>query len=536
MCVAGAPAFGQVPVFGQTTQPAQASQPYPVLGTATGARPSGSAIFPVAASIQGAPAASQPAAAQTVPTQPPGTPELLPPSDNPPSAVDQSIFSPPSWLNFSVDFKDGVFFKTNDGLFSLRINNLLQADYRDFAHTAQDKHVPAGLDDNFTIPRYWLILRGNATEYVDYQLIIATGVASNDTGGPATVNLLDAFLDFNPFGQEAKELFQLRVGRFKTPFLYQFYKLSPQDTVTPELSMFSTNFLQNRQDGAMVHGLLFDKRLDYAAGIFNGVPNSYEVSQSNREGIFYLGFAPFLLNEGSVFQNLNLIGSAAVGDQFGIASVPAALGTAIPSAGPPNNLHLSPTFLVFAPPAGLKNGAAVTVQHGARAVWDFEVVYSWRSFNLFAEYDAGYSTYALADAKNGVIKGTTNEVSLSGYSVAATYFLTGEQITPARRRVQPLRPYSWTNGGCGAFEAYGRFSNLVLGSNVFTDNFASSKLFANEVNATDVGVNWYLNEYIKVIFDWQHAMFNQPITLTGASGGNTTKTEDLFWARFQLYY
>lgn len=52
--------------------------------------------------------------------------------------------------------------------------------------------------------------------------------------------------------------------------------------------MFGTNFLQNRQVGAMVHDKILDKRLDYAAGIFNGAPNSYEVPFSNKEGIFFL--------------------------------------------------------------------------------------------------------------------------------------------------------------------------------------------------------------------------------------------------------
>jgi phosphate-selective porin OprO and OprP len=75
-----------------------------------------------------------------------------------------------------------------------------------------------------------------------------------------------------------------------------------------------------------------------------------------------------------------------------------------------------------------------------------------------------------------------------------------------------------------------------MGSSVFTDKLANPALFANSVNATDVGVNWYLNEYLKLVFDWQHAMFNQPVSLTGAPGGNTIKNEHLFWLRFQLYY
>jgi phosphate-selective porin OprO/OprP len=421
---------------------------------------------------------------------------------------------------YSLDFKNGVLFKTNDGMFSLRINNLLQVDYRDFSHTAQGVHTATSLQDNFTLARWWIYFTGNVTEYVDYQLVTAAG-AANSGIGPANINVLDAFLDFNPFGKDLKEYFQIRVGRFKTPYLYQFYKLSPMEFVTPELSMFSTNFTQNRQLGIMAHGLVFDKRVDYAAGIFNGTPNTLEVAHSDREGVVYLGLYPFVNDQDSIFKHLVLVGSYAFGEQNGLVA-PAALGTAVPSNGPPNNLLISPTFLVFNP---------TTTQAGMHELWAFDLIWAIRSFNLYAEYTAGFQHYGLTTAPGKIFP-----VSLSGYSIAATYFLTGEEITPDRRRIKPLSPYNWQCGGCGAFEVFGRFSNLVLGSNVFTDKLANPDIFASSVNATDVGVNWYLNEYIKLIFDWQHAWFNHEVSLTAAPGGNMTKQEDIFWWRFQLYY
>ena len=435
------------------------------------------------------------------------------PASAPSGAAAPSLTAP----GYSVDFKDGVLFKTNDGLFSLRVNNLLQVDYRDFAHTAGDTHTPTSLHDNFTVSREWLYFRGNVTEYLDYQTVIAAGAAASPTG-PSTVNLLDAYLDFNPFGADVKELFQFRVGRFKTPFLYQFYTLSPQDFISPELSMFGTNYLQNRQMGAMAHGKLFQQRLEYAAGMFNGAPNSYEVTFNNREAVLFLGYTPFLHNEGSIFQNLMLVGSYANGRQFGPA-IPARLTTAVPAAGPPDNSLISPTFTTFAPAA---------IQNGPRTLWDLEVLWAYKSFNFYGEYDAGNVSYGLATDPTAQVP-----VSVSGWSAAATYFFTGEEITLNRRRVQPLRHYNWKCGGCGALEGYARYSNLVLGSNVLTSHVASPLGNASGVNATDVGVNWYLNQYVKIVFDWQHGMFNAPVMLAPE---RAIKTEDMFWTRFQLYY
>lgn len=418
---------------------------------------------------------------------------------------------------YSVDFKDGVLFKTSDGQFSLRINNLMQVDYRDFAHTAGDSHTPTSLHDNFTLSREWIYFRGNATEYLDYQTVIAAGAGVSVTG-PSTVNLLDAFLDFNPFGAEVKEKFQFRVGRFKTPFLYQFYILSPAEFITPELSMFSTNYLQNRQMGAMAHGKLCDQRLEYAAGVFNGTPNSFEVPFSNRESIFFLSYSPFRKEEGTVFQNLMLVGSYAVGRQFGPA-IPRELSTAVPSAGPPLNALISPTFIHFAPAAE---------QKGPRAFWDVELLWAYKSFNFYSEYNAGYVTYGAANAPALVVP-----VSVSGWSAAATYFFTGEEIDLSRRRIQPRRPYNWKCRDFGALEGFARYSNLILSGNVLTPDVASPTREANGVNATDIGVNWYFNQYVKIVLDWQHARFNKPIELAPT---RAIRNEDMFWVRFQLYY
>jgi phosphate-selective porin OprO/OprP len=391
----------------------------------------------------------------------------------------------PRWI---IDFKDGALFKTDDDQFSLRINNLLQADYRNFSQTAQGAHNATGLQDNFSIAREWLYFRGNVTEYVDYQVVFNTGVQSNNTSGAGTLNVLDAFVDFNPFGSEAKEYFQIRLGRFKTPFLYQFYNWSPMDFLTPELSMFGTNFFQNWQNGLMVHGLLADKRIDYAAGIFNGQPNTFEATQSSRDGIFYLGLAPFLLDEQSPLQNLNLVASAVSGAQFGAAN-PASLGTAVPSAGPPSNVLISPTFLTFSPSGGVGGAGATTVQNGSKNIWDFEVLWAVQSLNLYAEYNGGNSTYAIQGADGRIVPGTTAQVPLTGYSIAGSYFLTGESISASqRRRIKPLRPCK-IGEGLGAFEAFTRYSLLTLGSNVFTDHLANPDIFANSVRAWDTGLN-----------------------------------------------
>ena len=121
--------------------------------------------------------------------------------------------------------------------------------------------------------------------------------------------------------------------------------------------------------------------------------------------------------------------------------------------------------------------------------------------------------------------------------VQASYFLTGEKLTRRVNVVRPLNDFGYNKKGqfgWGAFEVHARFSELDLGKQLFAAGFADPNLWTNHASATDVGMNWYLNYYTKVYFDWQHAFYGNPIT-TG-SNGHFMSTTDLYWLRFQLFF
>ena len=120
-------------------------------------------------------------------------------------------------------------------------------------------------------------------------------------------------------------------------------------------------------------------------------------------------------------------------------------------------------------------------------------------------------------------------------SAQAYYFLTGEQI---KRRVDvtPNRNFTIRNGritGPGAIEVHARFADFNVGHDVFTAGLADPNLWTNQVYAIDTGVNWYLNQYTKIYFDWQHSIFGNRV-FNGQSAFH--KAADLFWLRFQLFF
>ena len=63
--------------------------------------------------------------------------------------------------------------------------------------------------------------------------------------------------------------------------------------------------------------------------------------------------------------------------------------------------------------------------------------------------------------------------------------------------------------------------------------FADPNLWSNQAVTTELGLNWYWNEYIKMYMFWLHGEFADPVQYRP---GGLQKTADMFWLRFQLYF
>lgn len=107
-----------------------------------------------------------------------------------------------------------------------------------------------------------------------------------------------------------------------------------------------------------------------------------------------------------------------------------------------------------------------------------------------------------------------------------------------------FRPYAkqqhfWLeNLNLGGSLDYGKEGNLlipqVIRTNVpMTGNLADRNLWTNQLYTTDLGVNWYWTQFIKVYVRWQHALFGDPVLYVP---GRMQTTSDQFWLRFQVYF
>lgn len=118
-------------------------------------------------------------------------------------------------------------------------------------------------NDRFYLRRARINATGKFLEEFDFRLEgDFAGTLANTSGLRA--QLTDAFINWNRHPEA-----NVRVGQFKTPFGFEQLFSDPR-LITIERSLVNDRLTQSRQLGAQVGGDLFEKRMSYAAGVFNG--------------------------------------------------------------------------------------------------------------------------------------------------------------------------------------------------------------------------------------------------------------------------
>jgi phosphate-selective porin OprO/OprP len=399
-----------------------------------------------------------------------------------------------------LDLSRGIRLSTADGRYRIEFHDLTQFDARLFGITGTRQ---GDLHDNFVIPRQRLYFTGQVDEWLDFYSVLNRGYGDLD--------ILDSYVNF-----KFDPAFNVRFGRTKVPYSYEYYKIAEGDLIAPERSVFIGNLSPNRQLGVLGFGRLLNERLEYAVGLFCGPHRSFQDFNNFKNPFFYLNARPFLLGGSDLLRNLNFGASFNFGREDDPLE-PNALRTANDETTTPNATNVSPTFLQF------NDGV---VERGATAFWSGDIAWYYRSLTMLSMYNGGYITYARGGA--GSVR-----VPFEGGSVALTYFLTGEEIV-RRKDVEPLRNFNWRSPWQhpGAVEAYSRVAYLNAGQTIFTGGLADASQYSRNALVLDNGINWYLNRFIRICFDWQHSEFGRPVNF----GNHFSRSMDMFWFRTQLFY
>ena len=375
----------------------------------------------------------------------------------------------------------GFKIQSGDGDYLLKIGADLQVDNRSFLGDGS-----SALPDSIVLRRARPTFSGTVYQYFDFFFRPDFGLGQ--------VVIYDAYLDCTYFSSA-----NLTVGKFKPPVGLERLQ-SDDDTNFIERGL-PTLLAPSRDIGFQLSGNLLERRVYYAAGVFNGVPDnglSDSAASDHRDFAGRIFLTPFLPATGNPLSGLG----------FGVG---ASDGSVSNIALPAYKSFGQNTFVAF------ESGVACS---GHRTRLAPQAYYYLGPFGLLSEYTL---------AEEGFQKTTVRrDIALRAWQVQATYILTGEHKSFASPT--PRRSFDPRNGGWGAVELAARVGDFAAERGVYSYGLMDPTKSARRAHEWTGGVNWYLNRLLRISLDYGRTSFEG-----GAVDGNRP-TEKVILTRFQINF
>jgi phosphate-selective porin OprO and OprP len=392
-----------------------------------------------------------------------------------------------------------------DGANIIRFRANLQVDGRWYSD-----NVTPGTADTFLIRKARPYIEGTLDNIYDFRVM--------PDFGQGKALLVDAYV-----AGRFKSWLTVQAGKFKGPVGLE--RLQPdQYNRFLELGLPS-DLVPNRDLGVQLGGDLFGGTLSYAVGYFDGVTdgNSTDANSSpdvdndgKKDAAGRLFAQPFLQSGNPYLSGLG----------FGVG------GTYVNATGSATNTLLATykttsTQNFFA----YRTGTSATYADGKRERVAPQFFYYAGSFGLLGEYVQ--SRQDVSRQLSTTVK-RSERLDNSAWQVSASYFLTGERESynnfVPKSRFTPGRQGS----GWGAWELVARIQELRIDQAAFAGgaaSFADPNASPRQAISYGIGLNWYLDEYLKWMFDYEHTRF-----AGGGAAGTDRPDERAFLTRFALAF
>jgi len=384
-----------------------------------------------------------------------------------------------------VYYNDGLKFETADGNFRMGLNGRI---FEDTAYVSGDgmtkAHPKNPQVDGTELREVRIKMMGDI--YKDYFYCLELDFAHS------AVAMKDIY-----FGMKNIPVVgNIRAGHFQEPF-------SMDDLLSDSVQTFMERSLASaldgspdRNDGIMANNVVLDKRMTWAFGIFRPTNTAGSDIAESDTGYDFTGRItglPYYANDGKQLIHLGAAYSyRTMNDSRSLTYSE----TPEIDSNLTNALKYISTDAMRAKNANLMGGEVATV---------------WNSFHAESELMA-----SRVDTDSG------GKPCYKGFYAQAGYFLTGE-VRPYNRaigefdRIRPLKNFR-EGDGLGAWEIAARYSYLDLDEQTIGKDRGT-------MNDVTLGVNWYLNPMMRIMWDYIHSM---PDTVTSDESVN------IFMMRFQI--
>ncbi len=404
---------------------------------------------------------------------------------------------------------DGFRLSSSNRDFRMHIGGVLQADSRTFFHDAGQVG-----NDAFLLRRARPILDG--TVYRDFDFLFVP-----DFGG-TTVQIFDAWVNYR-----YNDALQFQAGKMKVPVGLEQLQLD-RDILFNERSLV-TDLVPNRDVGFELHGSLFDKTVNYAVGIFNGVGDarlsgntSFQDDKSFAGRLFLQPFrtvdAPALEGFG-----VGMAGSYDSTQATNTTGLPNTTGGTLPGFTTDGQQQ----FFAYNP-----TNKSTVVAAGNHWRLSPQGQYTYGPFGMFGEYVISDQ----AVSRTGTGKQPRADLANSAWEITGSWVLTGEDASFVGG-IRPRHPFDPMSGNWGAWQLVARYSQLNVDSGAFP-NFADPATSARSATECAAGINWYLNRNVRFDTSFSHATFEGggSSKSTAAPGIVTRRSENVLFTRIQLAF
>jgi phosphate-selective porin OprO/OprP len=398
----------------------------------------------------------------------------------------------------------GFSIRSADGKNTLRLRGTVHLDGR-----YVEGEDPTLSIDTFQATRVRPTLEGTFAGIYDFRIM-------PDFGQGRTV-IQDAYLAarFNPASV-------LTVGKFKSPVGLE--RLQSANDIRWVQRGYPTSLAPNRDIGMQIGGDLGGGRFSYQAAFLNG-SNDGSSSETfadvdvsdDKEYALRLFAHPFAESDSFALRGLGFGIGGTFTDQAGNSLQPL-----LPSFRTPGQS----TFFRFRQFSTTVGAPAGTIADGERTRIAPQMYYYVGSLGLIGEFTEVEQEVSRVVA-TGVRSAT---VDTYAWQLAASYFLTGEEAS--FRGFQPKSRFSLEDNTWGAFEVVARAQALKVDENAFTggsNSFADPATAASEAESWGIGLNWYLNENVKWLLDYERTSFEG-----GAAAGADRPDEDAVQLRLAI--
>lgn len=362
-----------------------------------------------------------------------------------------------------------------DTNFVLRLRGLVQLDSRTFL---ADNRLSRA-NDGFLLRRARPIFEGTLFRDVDFSFV-------PEFGGSGNASIFDANLNY----RHRPEL-QLRAGKFKTPVGLE--QLQSDATLPFNERSLVSGLIPNRNVGVQLWGEALDGLLSYAAGAFNGSGDGRNAANVDvDDGREYAGRVFVQPMRQSGLAGLRGLGFGIGASHSQVASNAASLPNTTGGTLPGYATDGQQQFFAFNPAQG------TVVADGTQWRLSPQFTHLWGPFGLLGEYAISHQS-----VHNSFTRARA-ELDHKAWQLSAQWVLTGEDAS--FNGIQPKRPFQPRNGGWGAWQLVGRFSQVDIDDQAFR-GFANPNLSARQATSWAVGINWWLNRNARVLTSFSHTSF-----------------------------